>query len=356
MPQPVKVSLDELISSRKDISDEDGVLYKAHVGPRTWNDEERSAVFVMSAETEDSYGDIVMQAGIDLKARFATNPVALFGHRSWDMPIGDWHDIKMVRSSPKRTEGKLKFSDEGTDDVADRVARNVKAGKLRASSIGFMPKSFERIIDDEGKWTYGYKFHEVELYECSVVTIPAVREALVKGIGGKGEDIVSPEVIEEFLEHLRANPGLAKMIDKGLYEGVYREITGNKTAMLIDTRVGLEKADLDRLDAIVARMERTAVALADLEDVADANDSLDEIAKALETSVFKTIEDFEPKVAEVAEPERKNALTKLLDGVRSIFKAPEPPQPVVPTLADPEIQKALRAQADEIAAKYPDAA
>jgi HK97 family phage prohead protease len=356
MPQPIKVSFDELIASRKDISDDNGVLYKAHVGPRSWNDDDRSAVFVMSAETEDSYGDIVMQAGIDLKARFATNPVALFGHRSWDMPVGDWHDIKMVRSSPKRTEGKLKFTEEGVDDVADRVARNVKAGKLRASSIGFMPRSFERILDDEGKWTYAYKFHEVELYECSVVTIPAVREALVKGIGGKAEDIVSPEVIEEFLEHLKANPGLAKMIKRDLYESVYREITGNKTAsIMLESKIGVEKADLDRMEAIAKRIEAAASKMAPAgggDAVDEPADEVDEVAKDFEGSIETVLKDFAPKVEEIVEVERKSALTKLLDGVRAIFKAPEQPQPEPPAPADPEIQKALRQQADEIAARY----
>jgi HK97 family phage prohead protease len=358
MPQPIKVSLDELIASRKDISDDNGVLYKAHVAPRSWNDEERSAVFVMSAETEDSYGDVVVQSGIDTATRFDKNPVALFGHRSWDMPVGSWSDLKMVRSSPKRTEGKIIFTPEGVDEVADRVAKNVQAGVLRAASIGFTPKRYERILDDEGEWRspWGFKFHEIELHECSVVTIPAVREALIKGAGAKAEDIVSPEVIEEFLEHLKANPALAKMIKRDLYEGVYREITGNKTAsIMLESKIGVEKADLDRMEAIAKRIEAAAAKMAPAGDgdAADAPaDEVDEVAKDLEGSIETVLKDFAPKVEEIAEVERKSALTKLLDGVRAIFKAPEPPQPEPPAPADPEIQKALRQQADEIAARY----
>lgn len=364
MPKKIEVSLDEMLASRKDISDDNGVIYKAHVAPRSWNDEERSAIFVMSAETTDSYGDIVVQSGIDTVSRFDANPVALFGHRSWDMPVGQWSDLKMVRSSPKRTEGKVTFSAEGVDDVADRVARNVKAGTLRAASIGFMPKSFERILDEKGEWTYGYKFMEIELYECSIVTIPAVREALMKGAGGKAEDIVSPEVIEEFLDHLKANPGLAKMINRDLYEGVYREITGNKITSLGSFALDLDTKSLDRLETIAERMEKAAdrVAAGGTLSEADLVDEteVDELFRDMEVSVEKALAGFQPKVDAVEEPERKGALTKMLDGIRGIFKAspePEKKDPVVePEKADPEVQAALKKQLEEIAARYPEAA
>lgn len=360
MPKKIEVSIDEVLGKRKDISDDNGVLYKAHIGPRSWNDEERSATFVMSAETSDSYGDIVMQAGIDTQARFATNPVALFGHRSWDMPVGDWSDLRMVRASPKRTEGKLTFTDAGVDEVADRVARNVKAGKLRAASIGFVPKRVERILDDDGEWRapWGYIFHECELYECSVVTIPAVREALIKGAGGKAEDIVSPEVIEEFLTHLKANPGLAKMINRDLYEGVYREITGNKITSIGSVGIELDVKSLDRLESITKRMEAAAeiVAKGEQVEVEEVDEpEIDEIAKELEINVEGFLKDFQPKVDEIDEPERKSTLTKLMDGIRGLFKAaPETDEdePVpAPVAADPEVQKALKAQFEEIAAR-----
>jgi HK97 family phage prohead protease len=356
MPAKTAVTIDEVLGTRKDISDDDGVLYKAHIAPRSWNDEERSAVFIMSAETEDSYRDIVVQAGIDTKARFEANPVALFGHKSWSTPIGSWSDVRRINGSPKRTEGKLTFSPEGVDEDADKVARHVAVGTLRASSIGFMPKAAERILDANGEWNYGYRYLETELYECSVVTVPAVREALIRSGGRNLKDIVSPEVIEEFLEHLKANPAIAKMINRDLYEGVYREITGTKTRSIltVDSKVGFEKADLDRMEAIAKRMEAAAEAVAKSAPAEEVEDepAVDEIAKGIETSIEKALEEFAPKIDEVDEPERKGALTKLMDGIRSLFKAAEPAPEPLPAPADPEIQKALKAEADEIAARY----
>lgn len=352
MPKKIEVSIDEVLDARKDFSDGEGGIYKAHISPRSWNDEERSAVFVMSAETEDRYRDIVVQAGIDT-THFEKNPVALFGHRSWDMPIGTWSDLRMVKASPRRTEGKLTFSAEGTDDMADRTARNVKAGVLKACSIGFRPRQVEKILDPEGNWTYGYKFAESELFECSVVSIPAVREALIKGAGNLKE-IVEPEVIEEFLEHLKANPALARMINRDLYEQVGRELGGNKTTSILTTSIELDTKSLDRLEAITKRMEAAAEAVAkgaDVEVEEVDEPEVDEIAKELEINVEGFLKDFQPKVDEIDEPERKGALTKLMDGIRGLFKATEPEPAPAPVKADPEVKEALRKQFEEIAAR-----
>ncbi len=373
MPQKIDVSIDEVLGTRKDIADDDGHIYKAHVSPRSWNDAERSAVFVMSAETEDSYRDIVVQAGIDTASRFDANPVAFFGHRSYGFPIGSWSDIKRINGQPKRTEGKMTFTAAGIDEDADRCARHVKAGNVRAASIGFRPKKVEKILNENGDWNYGYRYLECELLECSVVSVPAVREALIKGAGTRMEDIVSPEVIEEFLTHLKANPALAKMINRDLYEGVYREITGNRTSLpgeapewLTEVRSIAERMEKASSPTFVvvegpisdADLQRMKTAMAEARGVIEhAEPEIDEVAKDLEDSLETVLKDFAPKVDEIDEPARKGALQKILDGIRSVFKAAPEPEPetdpvVEPVKADAETKEALRKQFDEIAAKH----
>lgn len=357
MPKKIEIGVDELVEARKDISDDNGVLYKAHVAPRSWDSEERSAVFTISAEVEDSYRDIVVQSGIDLESRFNKNPVALFGHRSWDMPIGSWTDIKTVRSSPKRTEGKLMFSPEGTDEMADRVASNVAAGTLRAASIGFMPKAAEKILDEEGNWTYGYKFNEVELYEVSVVSIPAVRQAIVRGASPTAEDIVSPEVIEEFLEHLKANPGLVKMINRSLYEDVYREITGKKHS--VDTLT--IKADLDpegHIKVFRGLVERAEAAVKTLTEVDVPEEAEPEVppfdeekfTKDMEQAADELLAPFEEK-AEALPEEHKSIVQRVLDRVRSAF-APTEPEIEEPEKASDETKAALKRAVEELEARH----
>lgn len=339
-----EISIDEALSCRKDFVDDDGVMHKALAQKTSWNDEERSATFVMSVETEDRYRDIVEQDGIDL-THFKANPVALFGHRSWDMPIGLWSDVKGVRSSPKRTEGKMTFTDEGVDEVADRAARHVKAGTLRACSIGFQPKTVLRIMDDDGAWTFGLRFKASELYEGSVVTIPAVREALRKGAGHNMKEILSPEVIEEFLEQIKGMPAVAKMVDQKLFNEVYREITGNKTI----ASMSLERPEwLDELTKSTERLERAAGATVE-PVIEEFEPEVDEIHKTAQDAVEKALLEVEPEIEKLPEDqaERKGVLSGLLAKVRSAFAPAEPEKPV---LATTETKDALKARLDAIKA------
>ena len=320
MPKKIEISEDEIISKRKDTTNDDGVIFKASVGPGSWDKESRSATFVMSAETEDSYNDVVMQSGIDL-TRFDKNPIAFFNHQSFGTPIGTWGDIKTVRSSPKRTEGKMTFVDEGIDDMADKVARHVAGGSIKAASIGFRSKKAEKILDEEGNWSrYGYKFTEIELYECSVVTVPAVREALVKG-NGDIKEFMSPEVIEEFLEHLKANPAIAQLVDKELYESAYQEATGNKLHSL--GTVGID-VDTSGIEKILADHTQKITDIINSEPKDE--DLPDPLVKQLEDGLDEVLKNAAVEIEEIDDDDRKSTLSTIVESIKSIFtKVPEEP-------------------------------
>lgn len=343
MPKFVEVSVDEVMEHRKSFANDDGVLFKAIVSKSSWDQEARSATFIMSAETEDRHRDIVVQSGIKLDT-FMTNPVALFNHNSWGTPIGTWSDIKQVNGRPKRTEGVFTAAPEGVDDMADKVARHIDAGTIKAASIGFRPLKMSRIDDDEGNWTYGYKFDEIELYECSIVTIPAVREALMKGAGNIKE-IMSPEVVEEFLEHLKKNPAIAQMVDKQLFEDAYREATGNRTSRQV--MIGVDTRDtksfLKSFEALVARAEKAA----GIQNAPAPEAPVDEITKELEKGIAAVLEEAMPKVDDVVDEERKTAIQSLIDGIKGMFAKDAPkerqdPAPEQPAIAPESVKDALR--------------
>lgn len=340
MPDNIEVSIDEVLEKRKAFADDNGVLFKAHAQPASWDDQERSAVFIMSAETEDRHRDIVEQEGIKLDT-FNTNPIAFFNHKSFDTPIGSWSDIKMVRGRPKRTEGKLSFVEEGVDETGDRIARHVAAGTLKASSIGFRPLKMERIEDDEGNWTYGFRFKEIELIECSVVTVPAVREALIKGTF-KDTDVLHPEVIEDFLDNLKSAPAVAKMVDQKLYLEVLKEITGNKFISIGDLKPGMIMPATDSTPKWATDINTKLDKILGEETV--EQDVPDELAKGMETSLKATVDEFEPQIAEIEDEERKSTLAKMIDGIKSLFKEPEP-EP-----ADPDRTKSLLERAEALEA------
>ena len=322
MPKYVEISVDEMLQKRADCANDDGILFKGVASAKSWNPEDRSAVFTMSAETVDRYGDVVVQKGIDLE-HFNKNPIAFFNHRSFDTPIGAWSGVKTVNGSPKRTEGKMTFTAEGVDDVADKVARHVASGTIKASSIGFRPKAVERIMDDDDNWTYGYRFPEIELYECSVVTVPAVREALIKGATGE-VDIHSPEVIEEFLETLSSNKGLASLVDRKLFEKVYQEITGNKTSATIQLGDDVLNEPIKLVfDQIKVISDRISVLESNGND--EASD-LDPVEQEIQKRVDDIAEEIQPKVDEIDDEDRKGNLSRLLSKIKSVFLSEEKPE------------------------------
>jgi HK97 family phage major capsid protein/HK97 family phage prohead protease len=128
--------------------------------------------FVMSDASVDRCGDVIDQAGWDLK-NFATdrNPIALFNHER-NSVIGTWRD---VRVKDGRLVGRLELAERDPDTpIVNMVRALVRQGILRAVSVGFQPKKVEPL----GKDANGFRFLQNELLECSLVSVPANANAL----------------------------------------------------------------------------------------------------------------------------------------------------------------------------------
>ena len=127
--------------------------------------------FVLSDETPDRMGDVIMSGGWELD-NFKKNPIALFGHRS-DFPIGKWRDLRVENNSLR---GHLELAPPGTSDRIDEIRKLVEADILRAVSVGFKPietKPRLKTKDDSGLF-----FVRNELVETSLVSVPANPNAL----------------------------------------------------------------------------------------------------------------------------------------------------------------------------------
>lgn len=126
--------------------------------------------FVMSSPTKDSYGDVVVQ---DWKLQqFKRNPIALWMHSS-STPIGVWEDVKVEGG---KLVGRLKLAARGTSALIDTLWALVEQRILRAVSVGFRPGKAEPL--DEKDPFGGYRLAENELFECSLVSVPANPDAL----------------------------------------------------------------------------------------------------------------------------------------------------------------------------------
>lgn len=155
----------------------------------SWNAVERTIDFCMSKEVVDRHGDIVRVKGIDL-THFKKNPIALLCHKSTDwwtggttMPIGKWENLKVVGDE---LVGTLRLAPVGTSEEVDTVSKLLASGIFNACSIGFMPTEFKRILDDDGEPTGGWDITKSELYECSIVHIPANQFAVAKSDAPEG--------------------------------------------------------------------------------------------------------------------------------------------------------------------------
>lgn len=136
--------------------------------------EDRVVSFIFSDDSVDRYGDRIEARGWQL-ANFNANPVALFGHDSGSVEnvIGR---AKNVRVDGNRLVGDIEFMEASVNPNAEVVYQMVKAGYLRAVSVGFQPLDWVAAKDKSR--TGGIDFRKQELLEISIVPIPANPNAL----------------------------------------------------------------------------------------------------------------------------------------------------------------------------------
>lgn len=122
---------------------------------------------VGSSGVLDRHGDTVNPNGWNLE-NFKKNPVILYGHDHRGLPIGKAINVEVK-------DGKLMFDIQFSkkSQLATEVWNLIKEGILKAVSVGFM-------VEEWGMAGDPYTIMKQELFELSVVTIPANPEALGK--------------------------------------------------------------------------------------------------------------------------------------------------------------------------------
>lgn len=127
---------------------------------------------IATTPSVDRVGDIIDPLGVKF-----SNPMAFLWQHQHDKPIGT---CKFEKPTAKgiEFEAEIARTDEpGTlKDRLDEAWQSIKAGLVRAVSIGFRP--IEYAFMDNG----GIRYSETEVYELSAVTIPANSDALITTI------------------------------------------------------------------------------------------------------------------------------------------------------------------------------
>jgi HK97 family phage major capsid protein/HK97 family phage prohead protease len=150
--------------------------------------DERVIRGIATTPSPDRVGDIVEPLGVQFK-----NPLPLLWQHEADKPVGlvtfekpTKKGIAFEARLPKNLEpGKLK-------ERVEEAWQSVKAGLVRAVSIGFRTLEYE-IIKDTG----GIKFNKSEVMELSLVTIPANADATINSIKSFDTGLDKARILDE---------------------------------------------------------------------------------------------------------------------------------------------------------------
>lgn len=140
---------------------------------------------VFSTEDVDRHGEVVMQNGWKLEA-YRMNPIVAWAHKTGELPIAKMLNIGV--DAQNRLVGKMQFA-VNEYPFAKTVFDMIAGGFLNAFSAGFMNEIYQ--IDQNEDVVI---LNENELFEVSVVPIPANKLALVKAKG------IETELYEKAIE------------------------------------------------------------------------------------------------------------------------------------------------------------
>jgi HK97 family phage prohead protease len=143
-------------------------------------DEEATHGFPWTLSTFDldRFGERIDPHGWDFK-RYMNNPIVEWAHR-YDIPaIGKIEGLTIDDSG---LHGLIYFNDKSFDPFGWSIGQRVKAGVIRAGSVGFRVMEIEIPSKDDSRDGTSLIFRKQELLEFSICNVPANPWALAKNI------------------------------------------------------------------------------------------------------------------------------------------------------------------------------
>ena len=156
---------------------------------RTNNNEqsEEGYAWTLSTFDLDRFGERIDPAGWDFK-RYMNNPIVEWAHR-YDIPaIGK---IEGLTVDDGGLHGVVFFNDKSFDQFGWSIGQRVKAGVIRAGSVGFRAMEIEIPSKEDSKDGTSLIFRKQELLEFSICNVPANPFALAKStVNEKGDNAI----------------------------------------------------------------------------------------------------------------------------------------------------------------------
>lgn len=226
---------------------------------------------IASTAAVDRHGEVIDQSGWMLE-NYMKNPVILFGHDYWSLPVGIATEAKVTK------EGLLikgKFASEKANPFAQQVRRLYDEKIMRAVSVGFIPLEFDP-TDDR-------KIIKAELLELSFVPVPANQEALTvrqlletAGVAAKS---INLDRLYGKVKHTEPTEEEPKDEDKEEKEEKADEEKADEKATSEELLVQLGEAlgNVGNLyqqlkDSILQEAEKASVGIIDIKDISEVDE------------------------------------------------------------------------------------
>lgn len=205
-------------------------------------DEENIVVFEASNGGVDRHGDIVMPEGGDF-TNYRKNPVFLYVHNNYAIPIGAGIKVKMENGANGKTiVATMLF--QGVTEEAKTLLKLCKLGYLKAVSIGFKPKAggvkfpTEEERKTMGMGPYGVIFSAWELLEISLCPVPsnpaALAREVAKAFGPGARKFMREEGLVEVPDDVPMDEAtLDAFVQESVERAVYRALNDDDYAASI---------------------------------------------------------------------------------------------------------------------------
>jgi len=137
---------------------------------------EKGLPWTLSTFDLDRFGERIDPQGWNFK-RYMNNPIVEWAHR-YDIPaIGK---IEGLTVDDEGLHGLVLFNDKSFDSFGWSIGQRVKAGVIRAGSVGFRAIEIEIPSKEDSKDGTSLIFRKQELLEFSICNVPANPFALAK--------------------------------------------------------------------------------------------------------------------------------------------------------------------------------
>jgi HK97 family phage prohead protease len=160
----------------------------------------------------DRMGDNIDPLGATFK-----NPLVLLHQHKHDKPIGRVTFKKPTKAGIEFDAEIPEVAEEGgLKDRVDTAWGEIKYGIVRAVSIGF--RAIKYAYKEDG----GIDFQEIEVYELSTVSVPALPEAIITSVKSMNPALSRDaiEQIKRFDTAIREGRGIPLVSSRGARKGV----------------------------------------------------------------------------------------------------------------------------------------